>query len=177
MNEKAKCKNCTDEMIEEMASDIYWQAKDCDILTRSGCKDLAKILVNANYRNCKDKVVLDRQEYQKYCAYKIIESQIKGCLDRERELESENESCYEVLATSKSVIKQQDKRIAELEEYIEGNANDAKAFVENWHNDLKKELKNFAERVKMEFYYEFDELIPSIMEDKIDKLLEEWQGE
>lgn len=25
-------------------------------------------------------------EYQKYCAYKIIEPQIKGCLDREREL-------------------------------------------------------------------------------------------
>lgn len=28
-------------------------------------------------------------EYQNYCAYKIIEPQIKGCLDRERELEKE----------------------------------------------------------------------------------------
>ena len=33
--------------------------------------------------------------------------------------------------------------------------------------------KEFAERVKLEFYYEFDELIPSIMSDKIDNLLKE----
>lgn len=31
--------------------------------------------------------VLTETEYQKYCAYKIIEPQIKGCLDREKELE------------------------------------------------------------------------------------------
>ena len=46
----------------------------------------------------KGSVVLDRQEHQKYCAYKIIEPQIKGCLDRERELE---------------------KQVAELEDKIE----------------------------------------------------------
>lgn len=34
-----------------------------------------------------DSVVLDRHEHQKYCAYKIIEPQIKGCLDRETKLE------------------------------------------------------------------------------------------
>ena len=38
-------------------------------------------------------------------------------------------------------------------------------------------LKQFAERVKMEFYYHFDELIPSIMSDKIDKILKELIGE
>ena len=37
--------------------------------------------------------------------------------------------------------------------------------------------KEFAERVKLEFYYEFDELIPSIMSDKIDNLLKELVGE
>ena len=31
----------------------------------------------------------------------------------------------------------------------------------------------FAERVKMAFYYEFDELIPSIMADKIDEICKE----
>jgi hypothetical protein len=31
-------------------------------------------------------------------------------------------------------------------------------------------VKEFAEQVKMAFYYEFDELIPSIMADKIDNL-------
>ena len=31
--------------------------------------------------------LLDENEFQRYCAYKHIEPQIKGCLDRERELE------------------------------------------------------------------------------------------
>lgn len=45
-------------------------------------------------------------------------------------------------------------------------------------NDLVKEkLKKFAERVKMAFYYEFDELIPSIMADKIDEIAKELEGE
>lgn len=34
-------------------------------------------------------------------------------------------------------------------------------------------LNKFAEQVKMAFYYEFDELIPSIMADKIDNISEE----
>lgn len=38
-------------------------------------------------------------------------------------------------------------------------------------------VKGFAERVKLEFYYEFDELIPSIMADKIDNLVKEMVGE
>lgn len=37
----------------------------------------------------------------------------------------------------------------------------------------KQSVIEFAERVKMAFYYEFDELIPSIMADKIDELVEE----
>lgn len=65
-------------------------------------------------------------------------------------------------------------RIVELEEYIKGNEQDAKAFVNGWHKDLKTELKQFAERIKMEFYYQFDELIPSIMADKIDETLKEF---
>lgn len=38
-------------------------------------------------------------------------------------------------------------------------------------------VKEFAERVKLEFYYEFEELIPSIMADKIDNLVKEMVGE
>ena len=38
-------------------------------------------------------------------------------------------------------------------------------------------IKEFAEKVKMEFYTHFDELIPSIMADKIDSLVEEMVGE
>lgn len=38
-------------------------------------------------------------------------------------------------------------------------------------------IKEFAEQVKMAFYYEFDELIPSIMADKIDNLVKEMVGD
>lgn len=43
--------------------------------------------------------------------------------------------------------------------------------------ERKQAVKVFAERVKMAFYYEFDELIPSIMADKIDELVKEVCGE
>lgn len=37
----------------------------------------------------------------------------------------------------------------------------------------KETAEKFAEMVKMAFYYEFDELIPSIMADKIDEICKE----
>lgn len=43
--------------------------------------------------------------------------------------------------------------------------------------ERKQAVKEFAERVKMAFYYEFDELMPSIMADKIDELVKEVCGE
>lgn len=46
-------------------------------------------------------------------------------------------------------------------------------FVKHNAEVRKQAVKEFAERVKMAFYYEFDELIPSIMADKIDELVKE----
>lgn len=45
------------------------------------------------------------------------------------------------------------------------------------NEERKQAVKEFAERVKMAFYYEFDELIPSTMADKIDELIEEVCGD
>ena len=39
--------------------------------------------------------------------------------------------------------------------------------------ELKKAVEDVAERIKMAFYYEFDELIPSTMADKIDEIVKE----
>lgn len=50
-------------------------------------------------------------------------------------------------------------------------------FVKHNAEVRKQAVKEFAERVKMAFYYEFDELIPSIMADKIDELAKEACGE
>lgn len=38
-------------------------------------------------------------------------------------------------------------------------------------------IKEFAEQIKMAFYYEFEELIPSIMADKIGNLVKEMVGD
>lgn len=43
----------------------------------------------------------------------------------------------------------------------------------NLQEGLKKAVEDVAERIKMAFYYEFDELIPSIMADKIDEIVKE----
>jgi hypothetical protein len=45
------------------------------------------------------------------------------------------------------------------------------------NEERKQAVKEFAERIKMAFYYEFDELIPSIMADKIDELVKEVCGD
>ena len=50
----------------------------------------AEELYNAGYRKIPEgSVVLNRNEAQHYYAYKHIEPQIKGCLDRERKLEKQ----------------------------------------------------------------------------------------
>ena len=41
------------------------------------------------------------------------------------------------------------------------------------NEERKRAVKRFATSVKLAFYYEFDELIPSIMADRIDALVEE----
>lgn len=50
-------------------------------------------------------------------------------------------------------------------------------FVKHNAKVRKEAVKEFAESVKLAFYYEFDELIPSIMADKIDALVKEVCGE
>ena len=43
----------------------------------------------------------------------------------------------------------------------------------NLQEGMKKAVEDVAERIKMAFYYEFDELIPSTMADKIDGIVKE----
>lgn len=79
------------------------------------------------------------------------------------------------------------KRLAELEDKIERGElistvqaeqgeQEIAFFVEHNAEVRKQAVKEFAERVKMAFYYEFDELIPSTMADKIDALVKEKCG-
>lgn len=62
----------------------------------------------------------------------------------------------------------------EIEELKKGFTADADFFASEYDLKIKYEaIKEFAKQVKMAFYYEFDELIPSIMADKIDNLVKE----
>lgn len=57
-------------------------------LAGNDCKYLGKIKELKQQLDKKDKMhLLDEQEFQHYCAYKLIETEIKGCLDREKQLE------------------------------------------------------------------------------------------
>ena len=87
--------------------------------------------------------------------------------DRIAELEKEN---AELKVDLKNSIDMQ-------KEMLDGFKTAIKEVEENLAREIPNLLKQFAERVKMEFYYEFDEIIPSIMSDKIDKILKEILGE
>lgn len=92
---------------------------------------------------------------------------LQGLIDRLAELEDkiergelvERNEYLDRLMAAKDISGMTDK---EIEFFAKHNA-----------EVRKQAVKEFAERVKMAFYYEFDELIPSIMADKIDELVEE----
>ena len=53
----------------------------------------------------------------------------------------------------------------------------ARKLVAEGYGDVRAAVKEFAESVKMAFYYEFDELIPSTMAEKIEEMVKEVCGD
>ena len=78
--------------------------------------------------------------------------------DRIAELERENDELKGDLKNSIDMQKQM----------LDGFKTATKEVEENLAREIPNLLKQFAEKVKMAFYYEFDEIMPSIMSDKID---------
>lgn len=75
-------------------------------------------------------------------------------------------------------IEEMSRKIDEMYYVYDTTAEDiAKGLYEAGYGNVKEAVQEFAKRVKMVFYYEFDELIPSIMSDKIDELIKEVCGE
>ena len=77
------------------------------------------------------------------------------------------------LAQSQNRNKKLKDRIAELEKENAIKTDTIVDLLKKQEFYEKEKLTKFAERIKMEFYYQFDELIPSIMADKIDETLKE----
>ena len=72
------------------------------------------------------------------------------------------------------------KHADRLNEQIECQKSEIESLRNGYLNVSKirsEARKEFAEMVKMEFYREFDEIIPSVMAEKIDNLLEETEKE
>lgn len=61
-----------------------------------------------------------------------------------------------------------------LNEYIKGNEADAKAFVNGWHKDLRKELELFVERLKEKVYHEARICRDIVDVQSIDEILKEF---
>ena len=154
------------QMIEEMAKIIGCDTCDKDCPNRcafcsANVKKEAEMLYNEGYRKIPENaVVLTKEEYQRDLAYKIIEQQIRGCLDGEEKLEKQVRELDKELNLAKSVLSYDDE-----------------IPLEKWEQTIRKETaEKFAECVKMAFYYHFDELITSIMADKIDEICKELTG-
>jgi hypothetical protein len=91
--------------IEEMAKDIEFRTAMAKATKRVLVSSepieglLAEYLYDLGYRKIPEgAVVLTREEHQKYLAFKIIEPQVRGCLDRGRELEKRLETAIKETA-------------------------------------------------------------------------------
>ena len=83
--------------------DEEWDTLDdiCELLNRQD-KTIADL--ESKLAESEKKHLLDETEWQDYCAFKHIEPQIKGCLDREREYEKQLAEKDDALETHKRAI-------------------------------------------------------------------------
>lgn len=72
-------------------------------------------------------------------------------------------------AKNEKLEKKYELAVAEREANVKG-------FTDTLNTIKAETRKELAEQIKMAFYYEFDEIIPSVMADKIDELVSEYEG-
>lgn len=67
--------------------------------------------------------------------------------------------------------------IVDKDELIKALQYDREQYEKGWEDGYNEKLREFAEEIKLAFYNEFDEIIPSIMSDKIDEIFKRMVGE
>lgn len=110
----------------------------------------------------------------------MTDNEIKKALEKILELMCNEGDLQRSAIISKSLdlINRQEAEIKRLKNTLDDVLDREPVLVERSEKYAKAEaVKEFAEQVKMAFYYEFEELIPSIMADKIDNILKEMVGE
>lgn len=106
-----------------------------------------------------------------------------------RELTADEVKAYELdfLGTGESAVPAELKEMAELLDKAQiearatiGSLNKgfgmwyAEYLYKRGYRDMRAALQTLADKIKLEFYYEFDEIIPSVMANKIDELVKEF---
>ena len=115
-------------------------------------------------KNMTDKEIINALEYCTTDGY-CITCPYNKCTDKEI-----NELAFDL-------INRQQAEIEKLEIELDAMRGAANSYKFHYNKAKSEAIKEFAEAVKMKFYEEFDELIPSIMADSIDKLVKEMVGE
>lgn len=114
----------------------------------------------------------------RYCSLKLCEDALDLINRQQAEIEKLKVEIEEEHSISQSYSDLCDYKQKEIEMLKARDERRKKLNYDEGIKELKSEaIKEFAEQVKMAFYYEFDELIPSIMADKIDNLVKEMVGE
>ena len=123
-----------EKQIEEMANALYCKQDEYDI---SNPFEVAKAVIDLGYQKInEDDIVLSRSEHQHYLAYKLIEPQIKGCLDRERELERR---IQELEAGQKNLISREKAQAVECKSIFALKAQ-AKKDIEQAREETAREI-------------------------------------
>ena len=104
-----------------------------------------------------------------------------NALDLINRQQAENKAFGEIMKKQDDEISELRKELLKRQNLEEIFSKEKKQFDKKMLKQVKREraetIKEFAERVKMAFYYEFDEIIPSIMADNIDNLVKEMVGD
>lgn len=116
MNDKAKCKNCTFEMIEEMAKEIektfyvyrgFCQRKrtECSAINNCLYCNVATHLTEQGYRKIpENSVVLTSEQYSNYL---ILQTNHEWLREKAKELQADNERLYKNLGKFKESVRKE----------------------------------------------------------------------
>lgn len=131
-------------------------------------KELAKQIAELKAENerLKKRRTLSEKEFQQYCAYKIIEPEIKGCLERERQYQKQ--------------LKEKDEEIEKLKKDWKRDVRTLEYALINLEDKLKINTKQVCEKIRDEIvkydllkdsrgkagYCMLDEIIKQIEEGK-----------
>ena len=155
-NIKLNCCGCGKELglDSRVSTDgVLWRCEECAIKQREEYDNKDKKIsdLEAKLAENEKKHLLDETEWQDYCAFKHIEPQIKGCLDREKELKqqlAEKEKEIENIKLCRCVNCTNEYEfmleglVADLEKQIDKDDQDKISFAVEKIQDLKKNLRD-----------------------------------